>query len=608
MTSHHSCFENPFEQRYQKVEWVDNFPFSKDYQDRFFQNNAIEEIQNVFIEPNNIQHRIINDDNLHIGELGFGFGLNFFVTAKLWIEHKDRSKINTLEYVSIEEALPTEEQILRVIENFPSLKPICQIFLDEYQPLHNDINRIYLEKLDLRLTLIHDKVETGLKNLLGLPNNKIHAWYFDGFDPAKNSAMWSSSIFQNIGFLSAANSSFGTFTSAGSVKRNLSKFGFKVDRVKGFASKRHKLIGRKYSVETNHASRSNSEMQIAVIGTGISACSFAAAAAKNGASVEMFECSNIIAAGASGNPVAALYPRFSANSTPYAFLTAQSYFFAEKIYSKIPDAYQQTGLLFSHPNDYLSEWMNDMKQLSRNDIFEFLSNKQMQDRYGLNSEGVKVNQGGYLYPKLICEALMAHPNIKVFKGHNFTNWQEENSKITVSFKDQDDRKNYDSLVMAHGPGLTEHLSGLKVSKGQLVGLKEAQKINLDLPLNSAGYILPCCDGVTWIGSTHEREFNNLETSMKSSQELIKRTEENFDFIIKGKQNICMKARLRIGSKDRLPIAGKIKKNVYAIGGLGSRGFSLGPILGEYIASLINNSPSPISTGLALSIDPLRFKD
>jgi glycine/D-amino acid oxidase-like deaminating enzyme len=42
--------------------------------------------------------------------------------------------------------------------------------------------------------------------------------------------------------------------------------------------------------------------------------------------------------------------------------------------------------------------------------------------------------------------------------------------------------------------------------------------------------------------------------------------------------------------------------------LGSRGFSLGPILGEYIASLINNSPSPISTGLALSIDPLRFKD
>ena len=134
MTSHHSCFENPFEQRYQKVEWVDNFPFSKDYQDRFFQNNAIEEIQNVFIEPNNIQHRIINDDNLHIGELGFGFGLNFFVTAKLWIEHKDRSKINTLEYVSIEEALPTEEQILRVIENFPSLKPICQIFLDEYQP------------------------------------------------------------------------------------------------------------------------------------------------------------------------------------------------------------------------------------------------------------------------------------------------------------------------------------------------------------------------------------------------------------------------------------------------------------------------------------------
>jgi tRNA 5-methylaminomethyl-2-thiouridine biosynthesis bifunctional protein len=58
----------------------------------------------------------------------------------------------------------------------------------------------------------------------------------------------------------------------------------------------------------------------------------------------------------------------------------------------------------------------------------------------------------------------------------------------------------------------------------------------------------------------------------------------------------------------LPLAGKIEENIYIIGALGSRGFSLGPLLGDYVASLVNNSPSPISSGIALAIEPLRFKD
>ena len=72
--------------------------------------------------------------------------------------------------------------------------------------------------------------------------------------------------------------------------------------------------------------------------------------------------------------------------------------------------------------------------------------------------------------------------------------------------------------------------------------------------------------------------------------------------------MLMTANFRVGSKDRLPIAGKIADQIYVIGSLGSRGFSLAPLLGEFIASQINNSPSPISSGIALAIDPLRFKD
>ena len=164
------------------------------------------------------------------------------------------------------------------------------------------------------------------------------------------------------------------------------------------------------------------------------------------------------------------------------------------------------------------------------------------------------------------------------------------------------------MVIANGPGLEKHLPGLKISKGQLVGLNARQPLDLDLPLNSAGYILPKENDITWIGSTHEKEFTDIDVSYEAGHKLIERTEKNFQISLAGKEDMLMKASLRTGSKDRLPFAGKIEENVYAIGALGSRGFSLGPILGEFIASLINRSPNPVSTGIALAIDPLRFKD
>ena len=135
-----------------------------------------------------------------------------------------------------------------------------------------------------------------------------------------------------------------------------------------------------------------------------------------------------------------------------------------------------------------------------------------------------------------------------------------------------------------------------------------QSINLDLPLNSAGYILPKVNNITWIGSSHEKDYEDLNICYKVGKQIVKRVDKNFKIKLAGTSDMLMEARLRTGSKDRVPLAGKIDENVYALGGLGSRGFSLGPLLGEYISSLINNTPSPISAGIALAIEPLRFKD
>ena len=606
MPVHFSSFKNPFAEKYQEVNWKDGFPYSAEYQDRFFQDNAIEEIENIFIEPNKILERIKNGSHIHIGELGFGFGLNFFVTANFWLKNNPNAQSCNLEYVSIDEAMPTKAQVLKVIQKFPDLKNVCEYFLKNYQYSHNDIQRIHLPSLKIKLTLIHNDAESALKNLLGFQNNLIDAWYLDGFDPGKNNGMWSNSVFQNISHLSSEGATFGTFTSAGFVRRGLSKFGFDVNKVKGFGNKRHKLIGSSNSGFREHQDIANKK--IGVIGSGIAASAVAYAAARNGAQVHIFEHDMNLAAGASGNPVAAMYPRFSANNSPYSFLTAQSYFFAEKIYSQMPRAYKKTGLLFAYSNDYQLEWIEDMKSLNREDLFQLLSKKEMKKLYGCDSSGLFVKQGGYLLPKLICKEMMTHQNIKISNNYSFDNWSKNKSKIDITFQNQDNKSGFDDLVIANGPGLEKHLPGLKISKGQLVGLHARQPLDLDLPLNSAGYILPKENDVTWIGSTHEKEFTDIDISYEAGHELIERTEKNFQISLAGKENMLMRASLRTGSKDRLPFAGKIEENVYAIGALGSRGFSLGPILGEFIASLINRSPNPLSTGIALAIDPLRFKD
>jgi tRNA 5-methylaminomethyl-2-thiouridine biosynthesis bifunctional protein len=166
------------------------------------------------------------------------------------------------------------------------------------------------------------------------------------------------------------------------------------------------------------------------------------------------------------------------------------------------------------------------------------------------------------------------------------------------------------VVIANGAGLLNVMPNLKISKGQLVGLRSNQEIACSLPVNSEGYILPPIDGITWIGSTHQKDFQDIMPSSEATKDLISRTERNFKINLVSDANALTEARLRVGSKDRLPIAGRISndQNIYAIGALGSRGFSLAPLLGELIASQISKSPNPISTGIALSIDPMRFID
>ena len=577
-----------------KLKWEDDLPFSLDSNDIFFQDDALDEIEHVFLEPNLILNRILEDTNLVIGEIGYGFGLNFLSTCKSWVKNSNNG---LLTFLSIDHKVPTKTEIKRLFKKFEILSDLEDEFFESFDPIHNGINKFFFSNWNVELILYVGDVIDAIRSLNG--GFMMDAWYLDGFDPKANPVMWSNDVFDFIKTHSHKNTTVSTFSAAGFIRRGLTERGFEVERKKGFKFKRHHLTGTYSQADQREVFK-----KIAVVGSGIAGCSTAYHLAKNGHSVELFEINEEISSGASGNPLAALYPRFNLNELPINILNLSSFFYADRFFKSLnSEAYYRTGIAFLNHDKRTKKWIEKLKMLNRDDLFVFSDEKNATGYE--NFKGVIFNHGGYLDPIKINKCLIKHKNISVNKKYEFKSFDSAPSSVTLHFQDSKELT-FDYLVLAHGAGLINFSNYLALSKGQLAGAKISDSIHM--PINSNGYILPLKDGVNWIGSSYENQFQNMKINKNKLQEMVKFQSDQFN--LKNPQNEPdSKAQIRVISKDKLPLTGQYKdnKNVFLLGGLGSRGFCYGPILGDHVASLISNNVSPLEKIIADSLEPNRFK-
>ena len=577
-----------------QLKWENDLPFSLDSNDIFFQVDALDEIEHVFIEPNLILQRASKDTNLVIGEIGFGFGLNFLSTCKSWLKNSNNG---LLTFISIDHKVPTQTEIKRLFKKFKILKDLEDEFFESFDPIHKGINKFFFSNWNVELVLYIGDVIDAIRDLNG--GFMMDAWYLDGFDPKANPVMWSNDVLDFIKIHSHKNTTLSTFSAAGFIRRGLSERGFEVERKKGFKFKRHHLAGSYSQIEQKQTFK-----RVAVVGSGIAGCSTAYHLAKKGHTVELFEINGEISSGASGNPLAALYPRFNPNEQPINTLNLSSFFYADRFYKSLNcDAYFRTGVAFLNHDKRTEKWIKKLKMLNREDLFVF-SDEKNSTGYD-NFEGVIFNHGGYLDPVKMNGCLIEHKNITVNKNYEFKSFDSNSSSVKLHFKDNKELT-FDCLVLAHGSGLINFSSYLTLSKGQLAAAKISDSIQM--PINSNGYILPLKDEVNWIGSSYENQFQNMDVNKSKLQEMIEFQCDQFN--LQNAENECgSKTQIRVISKDKLPISGQYKeyKNVFLLGGLGSRGFCYGPILGDHIASLIGNNISPLEKIVTDSLQPNRFK-
>ena len=210
-----------------ELEWRENgVPISTRFDDPYYSlENGLEETRHVFLAGNRLPERFQTD--FHIGELGFGTGLNLLAAWQCWI---DAEFGDQLQFTSFEAFPMSAEDMARGLIGFPVDAGLSKVLLEAI-----DLGQTVIETDTLRAEIvIGDARETVPKH-----DGQIDAWFLDGFSPAKNPELWEPTLMQAVFDNTAQNGTVATYTAARAVRRALSDAGFEVTRIPGFGRKRH---------------------------------------------------------------------------------------------------------------------------------------------------------------------------------------------------------------------------------------------------------------------------------------------------------------------------------------------------------------------------------
>ena len=572
-------------------------PRSRLYGDVYFSaEDGLSESRAVFLEGCDLPHAWTDRRQFVVGELGFGTGLNILALLDLW--RSERPAHCHLSIMSVEGHLMSRDEAQRALSRWPELADLADLLLSQWPSARTGRHRLDFPELDASLDLALMDVEPALAGWRG----QADAWFLDGFSPAVNPAMWRDEVLSQVAARTAPGGRAATFTVAGQVRRGLQAGGFEVAKMPGFGRKRERLAAHM----PGQGPVASPEPRIAVIGAGIAGASISRALTALGASHQIFDFGGPGSA-ASGNPAALVTPRLDAGLGPVARLTTQAFFRARSLYLRTPDAVLAQSVL------QLAVGERDATRFGKvadSDFFgagdlEIMNARQASAKLGEETSFTALHLASALVirPESVLLAWLADcrkTRVGALKRGDGGWLVEDEAGVSLG--------EFDVVVMAGGQESLTLAPGLDLRpvRGQATWIDTDETVQAGA---WGGYVVPTTNGVLF-GATHDRgdgasdvrpqdQVRNLEALSLARPDLAAR-------LAKGR--LRNRAAVRATTADSLPLAGPSEQEgLFLLCGLGSHGFSFAPVMGEHVAALIMDVPSPLSMEAADLIHPDRFR-
>ena len=201
---------------------------------------ALTETEHVFLRGTGVARRLAEQQPTRVLEVGFGTGLNFWVTA-----HHSIATGTPLEYVALEKYLLPATTLARLNHgDLPAVaQEIRQAFLEWRVGLPDALPASPLQWRfggGIRLDLIVGDAVT-----VTIPPRDYHAVYQDAFSPEKNPELWTQDFFARLFVVLRAGGKLATYSVKGEVRRRLAAVGFQVYKRTGPLGKREILVAAK---------------------------------------------------------------------------------------------------------------------------------------------------------------------------------------------------------------------------------------------------------------------------------------------------------------------------------------------------------------------------
>ncbi|EMK1720950.1 MULTISPECIES: bifunctional tRNA (5-methylaminomethyl-2-thiouridine)(34)-methyltransferase MnmD/FAD-dependent 5-carboxymethylaminomethyl-2-thiouridine(34) oxidoreductase MnmC [Enterobacter cloacae complex] len=635
-------------------------PVSRDFDDVYFSNdNGLEETRYVFLDGNHLGTRFPEHPRslFVVAESGFGTGLNFLTLWQAFDCFRaayPEATLQRLHFISFEKFPLTAHDLRLAHQSWPELAHWAEQLQTQWPPAIGGCHRLILDDgrvtLDLWLGDINDLTD----KLDDSMNQKVDAWFLDGFAPAKNPDMWSPHLFSAMARLARPGATLATFTSAGFVRRGLQEAGFTMRKTKGFGRKRDMLVGvmeQDLAIPAQapwFARRASTSREVAIVGGGIASALLSLALLHRGWQVTLYCADEGPATGASGNRQGALYPLLSAHDPALFQFFPAAFTFARRLYDSLPVAFDHDwcGVTQLGWDEKSQQKITQMLSLGLpEDIAHAVTAQQVTETTGVDTGcgGIQYPLGGWLCPAELTSAAIALGQSRGLTVHYAHKVQSLSRTAHWELRFADGKEaQHASVVLANGHHITQftQTASLPVYPvgGQVSHIPTAPQLSkLRQVLCYDGYLTPQnpSNGHHCIGASYHRGETDMQYSEADQQQNRQRLVDSFPDASWAKEVDVSEGQARCGvrcaTRDHLPMAGNVPDydatlevyqdladsketavsapvhpELFMLGGLGSRGLCSAPLLAEALAAQMSDEPVPLDRVTLAGLNPNRL--